>query len=219
MRMSDVLQLLKNLTSNITVKLDGTTMLPSFEFSGKGILELHANNILIANVVGDAFLKPRIMWEDFEHEFHFVDPAKRGVVCRDALMNAAAALKQAREQVAGHTSAEFAIVDLLVAMESVIEVAAKNVVSSREDYNNWVLSIGGGADEKMSEDEHLASLIDDVRGVRRNTYPLWYSLTDLLPDGATKTQAEQKLRDGCKTVGLDTGEIIPNWQLAPEDKS
>jgi hypothetical protein len=219
MRMRDVLQLLKNVTSNVTVQLDGATMLPGLELSGKGILDLHANSIWIANVVGDAFLKPRIMWEDFNHEFHFVHPAERGTVCRDALLMAATALREVRIQVAGHTSAEFAVVDLLVAMESVIDVAARNVLVSRDEYNAWVINTGGNADEKMSEDEHLAALVDIIRNVRRDTYPLWYSLIDLLPEGVTKTQAEQKLKQGCKTVEMDTGDITPNWQIVSAQNS
>jgi len=63
MRMREVLQFLKNVTSNLTVKLDGATMLPSIELSGKDLLDLHANSMWIANVIGDGFLKPRIMWE------------------------------------------------------------------------------------------------------------------------------------------------------------
>jgi hypothetical protein len=221
MRMADVLQLLKNVTSNVTIKLDGKTMFPSIELSGKGLLELHGDSIWVAGIVGDGFLKPRILWEDFAHEFKFVEPAKRGVVCRDALMNAAAALKQGRGQgqVTGRTSAQFAIVDLLVAAEATLEVASREMVVERDDYNRWVLGTGGGNEEKMSEDEHLASLVETVRNVRLKTLPIWSSLIDLLPDGATKAQADEKLRSGYKTVGLDGLDTMPDWQVVSEQKS
>jgi len=219
MRMRDVLQLLKNLGTNVTIKMSGTMWLPSIELSGKGILDLHANSIWVANLIGDGFLKSRIMWQDSAHEFRFISPDNRGTACRDALVKVATALQDARGKVTGQTSAEFAIIDLIVAVESNISVAAKNVIESRDNHNRWVREIGGEAGEKMTESEHLASLVETIRNVRRDTYPMWYSLIDLLPDGATKGQAEQNLRNGCKTVGLDTEEITPDWQVLPVHNS
>lgn len=214
MRMRDVIQLLKNIGSNSTVKFSGTSVLPSFELSGKGILDLHANSIWVAILVGDAFLKSRIMWENLEHEFRFMDPAIRGTVCRDALMQTATELNKAKGQTTSRSATEFAIINLIVACESILVVAAKNTIASRADYNKWVSDIGGDAGEKMTEGEHLAALLNTIRTVRLYTYPMWYSLIDILPDGATKAQAEQKLRAGCETVGLDTAEITPDWQVS-----
>jgi hypothetical protein len=214
MRMRDILQVLKNIASNVTVKLDASGGLPSVELSGKGVLELHANSIWLANVIADGFIKPQIMHLDFKHEFRFVDPAKRGVVCLGALQAAAAAIQQGKALVTAKSAAEFAIVDLLVATECVLVEAAKNVIVNLKDYNDWVISIGGDASEKMSESEHLSSLIDVIKSTRAKTYPMWASLIDLLPDGATKSQAEQKFIQGCKTVGLDSQEVMPNWEIS-----
>jgi len=34
-----------------------------------------------------------------------------------------------------------------------------------------------------------------------------------VPDGSTKTEAEQKLQSGYRTIGLDSGDIMPDWQI------
>jgi hypothetical protein len=219
MRMRDLLQLIRTIGSNVTVKLDGRSLLPSIEISGKGLLELHSNSIWVATMVGDGFLKRRIMWEDFRHEFRFVDPAKRGIVCREALAITATALKDGRCQVTNKSSAEYAIIDLIVAAESIMDVAARELIVDRDDYNRWVRDIGGGADEKMSEEEHLASLVEKVREVRRKTYPIWSSLIDLLPEGSTKDLAQQKLKAGYQTVGLDGLDVMPDWQIMVENNA
>jgi hypothetical protein len=213
MDMRSILQIPKNLLANMTFKLGGKEILPSIEITGRGLLDLHADNIWVVSLVGEGFLKRRILWEDFKHEFRFVDPAKRGSVCRDALLEAASAMKQAQGETTGKSSTQLVIIDLLVAARAIVEVAAKDLIVNRDDYNKWVLSTGGDASEKMSEDEHLASLIGSVSSVRLKIYPLWSSLISLLPDGATKKQAEEKLLNGCRTVGIDTSEIAPDWQI------
>ena len=153
------------------------------------------------------------MWEDVAHEFHFVPDDKLAFVCKEALSNAEAAVRRGRDQVPAHTSAEFAIVDLLIATEAIL-VGAKKSVIDREDYNRWVREIGGDSSETMTVGEHLASCLEIVQKVRKETYPMWSSLIDLLPDGMTKEQATQKLRSGCKSVGLDTGDVLPDWQVS-----
>lgn len=114
---------------------------------------------------------------------------------------------------------EFAIIDLLSATENILVEASKNVITDINDYNNWALNTGGGADEKISEQEHLNALLGDIQNVRLRALPLWSFLIDLLPDSTTKTQAEEKLLKGCRTVGLDTQQVIPDWQIATTEFS
>jgi hypothetical protein len=218
MRMRDILQMLKNISSNVKITLDPKNgFLPTVVFDSKGILDLHANSIWLVNVISEGFIQPRIMHEDLAHEFKFVQPSERGIVCREAFEEAAAAVKQGKQLVTGVGSTEFAIIDLLSSTENILVEASKSVITDVNDYNNWILSTGGDADEKMSEQGHLNALLKDIQNVRLKALPLWSFLIDLLPDSTTKTQAEEKLLKGCRTVGLDTQQIILDWQIAPTE--
>lgn len=219
MRIRDILQAAKIFTANTKFKLIGGA-LPAVEMSLNGILNIHENSIWIANVTTDSFLKARILWEDFAHEFKFVDADKRGPVCQQALLNAARQLENGRLKCPGNTSDEFAIVDLIAAAESIIEVGAKDLIVDRHDYNNYVWQTGGNG--KMSEAEHLATLTGSVKSIRAKTYPLWSTLIDMLPEGFTKKEAEGRLAEGCRTVGLDSSNIEPKWEPilpATDDKA
>lgn len=102
MRMRDILQMLKNISSNVKITLDPKNgFLPIVVLDGKGILDLHANSIWLVNVISEGFIQPRVMHEDLAHEFKFVPTSERGVVCRKAFEEAATAVKQGRGLVTG----------------------------------------------------------------------------------------------------------------------
>ena len=82
-------------------KWGGDSIFPRSEVSGQGLLDLHGDSIWLVSTVGSAFLKSEILWVDFEHEFRFKPPTKRGDVCQQALRNAAAALSSAIKDVPG----------------------------------------------------------------------------------------------------------------------
>jgi hypothetical protein len=211
MDMRSLLQIPKNVLENMTFKWGGSSVLPSVEISGKGLMQLHGDGIWVTRIVGDGFLKSRILWEDSPHEFNFVQPDRRGEVCRTALSNAAAAIRDACSKAPGSSSAHLAVIDLLTATEALLDVAARQVIVDRHGYNAWVTSTGGSSDEGMSENEHLAVLLGQVREVRKQTFPLWGSLIALLPPGAVQKQAEERFRLGSGAVGVDTGEVLADW--------
>jgi hypothetical protein len=220
MDMRSALQLLKNLAANVTFKFDGHGILPSVEITGKGLLELHADSIWVAQVVGSSFSRSMIFWEPIEREFRLVDPPYVGLVCQQALQKAALALGEGVKNKTGNSAAQFAIVDLLVAAQSIIEVAAKNVIVDLDAYNKRVSEPGGNSSKPMTQEEHFRSVIWVVREVREQTYPLWSSLVALLPEGEVKSRAEEHLRVGCRDVRLDSGDIAPDWQVFPlEERS
>jgi hypothetical protein len=146
-----------------------------------------------------------------EHEFKFVQPAKRGQVFQQALLKSAEALERALGAVPGKSGAHLAFVDSLVALGARLRVAAKSVIIDVDDYNSWVAGTGGDSSEKMSESEHFKTLISAIKEVRLQTYPLWASLIALLPPGPVKTDAENRFREGCASVGLDTRDVDAEW--------
>jgi hypothetical protein len=216
MRIRDILQMIKtlgrNLANSVKLKLkpDGT---PEIEISGEGLLDLHARSILLSKLVADGFNKRRIFWEDTGHELSFVEPRQRTGVCTAAVKNASAAIDTAISEISGGSGAELKLVDILLAISTKLRQADGEFlnVPDLEKYNAWVLNIGGDASEKMTAEEHLQKYIEVIRSLRQNTYPLWESIIDLLPDGEVSKEAVQCLKNGRKSVELDSAETEPKW--------
>lgn len=210
MDMRNILQIPKHVLSSMKFKWGGNSIFPSIELTGAGLLELHSDSIWLVSTIGPSFLQPRILWENLAHEFKFIRPEKRGQVFQQALLESAEALKRALGAVPGKSGAHLVFVNSIVALESRLRVASKSVIDL-DDYNKWVSDIGGDSSEKMSESEYFKDIIETIREVRLQTYPLWASLIALLPPGPVKAEAENRFREGCASVGLDTNDVIADW--------
>ena len=105
---------------------------------------------------------------------------------------------------------------MLLALSSILKATRDQIAQlpSVDDYNKWVLEIGGDESEKTSSAEQLEEYFEAIRGLRLRTYPLWSSLIDLLPDGEVAREARQKYAGGLRSFQLDSSTVEPNWALS-----
>ena len=220
MRIRDFLVMANNfgekVMENLKIKFkpDG---LPEVELSLKCLLELHGKSIFMSKLVARAFNERRIFWEDSKHELSFVLDAKQKEVCLEALENATRALDATLKDLQGADRAALELVDLFLALSSMVKTTRDRIaqIPSVDEYNAWVLEIGGDQSEKTSSAEQLEEYLEVIRDLRLRTYPLWSSLIDLLPDGEVAREARQKYADGLRSFQLDSSTVEPNWTSSP----
>lgn len=212
MDMESILQLPKNTLENMTFQWCGNAVFPSVQVSGADLVGLHEDHVWLVRMIGQAFLERRILWEDADYEFKFVSAPSRGIACRVALENCVDALTRTLDELPGHSPGHhLPFVGSLMALKATLSVTARQIVIDLNDYNRRIAESGGSPEAGMTESEHFQLLVDTVRQIRQETYPIWGTLIALLPPGPTKQDATRKFRTGCATVGLDTTDVLVDW--------
>lgn len=218
MRLRDILQTLKQLPANLVKNSKVKISIPGvfdWEISGENLLALYKRSAILSQVVATAFNDRRIYSQDEPHELRFVEPPERKSVCLKAIELADEGIDKAVNSLSSGSAEELKLVDLLLSIKTMNKSAKDKSlqVPELEEYNKWVLEIGGDSTEKMTDEEHRQAYIEVIKELRVHTLPLWESLVDLLPSGHVLEIASQHLESGRRSVGLDKGEVEQTWEL------
>lgn len=214
MRIRDILQFGQNMVAHSKFTLDLGIFKTTID--GSQIWEIHTQTILTQRIVSDCFCSRRLFWESFLHEFQFVEQDKHRKIIVDSLEETEATLTAIGHEIRGTSSADAWLLENLQFLLGNVGLTRRRIIETPtwQAYNAWNDSIDpGGDDERMTPADETESLIGIIRTQRKDTYPVWSSLIDLLRDGPIKIDAKNKLSKGRASVGLLESDSDQNWNL------